>query len=395
MMQIRPGIHWVGVRDPDLEVFDVIIPTEYGTTYNSYLIEAQEPALVDGVKKEFEDEWFAQLEEKINLADLRHLIVNHTEPDHSGSIKELLRRAPHLIVHGTRPALQFLTEQVNMDFNKRIVGENDVLDLGNRRLRFIMAPFMHWPDTMWSYLEGEGVLFTCDGFGSHFCFPEGRILASQQEVDFTGAVEYYFEKIMGPFKTKVREALPKLEGLELDLIATGHGPILNTDVDRFIRLYHEWSRTGQQGERKRIVIAYASAYGHTKRMAELIAEGAAGHPQVDVVLMDAARADPEVVEQAVSSFDALIVGSPTINADAVYPIWRVLEAVSAINAKGKAAAVFGNYGWSGEAVALLEERLEKMRLVVGHPPLKVRFGLTSEDEERCRAMGATVAESIT
>lgn len=394
-MEIRPGIHWIGVRDPDLEIFDVIIPTEYGTTYNSYLVEASEPVVIDGVKKEFEDEWFAKLAERIDLRDLRHVIVNHTEPDHSGSIKELLRRAPHVVVHGTRPALQFLSEQVNMDFNKHVVGENDVLDLGDRTLRFIMAPFLHWPDTMWSYLEGEGVLFTCDGFGSHFCFPEGKILASQQEVDFTGAVEYYFDKIMGPFKPKVREAVAKLDGLNLEMIATGHGPILDSELERFIRLYQEWSWEQERAEQKRIVIAYASAYGHTKRMAELIAEGAARNSRVDVVLLDAASAGPGEIEEAVSSFDAIILGSPTINADAVYPVWRVVEAISAITSKGKAAAVFGNYGWSGEAVALLEERLEKMRLVVGYPGLKVRFGLTEEDEERCRLMGETVAESIT
>ena len=120
-MEIRPGIHWVGVRDPDLEVFDVIIPTEYGTTYNSYLVEAEEPALIDGVKEEFQEEWFAKLEARIDLAKLKHLIVNHTEPDHSGSIKELLRRAPHLVVHGSRAALQFLSEQVNMEFQGRLV----------------------------------------------------------------------------------------------------------------------------------------------------------------------------------------------------------------------------------------------------------------------------------
>lgn len=394
-MRIRPGIYWVGVRDPGLEVFDVVIPTEYGTTYNSYIVEADEPVLIDGVKKEFQDEWFAKIAARIDLADLKHLIVNHTEPDHSGSIGELLRRAPHIVVHGTRPALQFLSEQVNMDFNKHIVGENDVLDLGNRKLRFIMAPFLHWPDTMWTYLEGEKVLFTCDGFGSHFAFPEGKILASQQEVDFTGAVEYYFDKIMGPFKPKVRDALAKLEGLEAEMIATGHGPILDVEVDRYIQLYHAWSFQAQAAEQKRVVIAYASAYGHTKRMAELIAEGASRNPKVEVVLLDAANTSPQEVEAAVSSFDALIVGSPTINADAVYPVWRVLEAVSAITAKGKAAAVFGNYGWSGEAAALLEERLEKMRLVVGHPAVKVRFSLTEQDEERCRQMGETVAASVT
>lgn len=393
-MQIRPGIHWVGVRDPDLEVFDVIIPTEFGTTYNSYLIEADEPTLIDGVKKEFQEEFFAKLEELIDLRDLKHLVVNHTEPDHSGSIKELLKRAPHLTVHGSRAAIQFLREQVNMEFNSRIVGEGDVLDLGSRKLRFIMAPFLHWPDTIWTYLEGEGVLFTCDGFGSHFCFPEGKILASQQEMDFTPAVEYYFHSIMGPFKPKVREALAKLDGLELDLIATGHGPILDSDLEHYIRLYHELSQEEPQVDQKRIVVGYASAYGHTRRMAELIGEGASQNPKVAVQLIDVGASSEEEIKEVLSSFDALILGSPTINADAVYPVWRVVESLSAITSRGKVAAVFGNYGWSGEATYLLEERLEKMKLVVAHPALKVRFGLTEEDEERCRNLGRTIAEAV-
>lgn len=393
-MQIRPGIHWVGVRDPDLEIFDVIIPTEFGTTYNSYLIEAAEPALVDGVKLQFQDEFFAKLAEKIDLKDLKHLIVNHTEPDHSGSLKELLRRAPHITVHGSRAAIQFLSEQVNMEFNKGIVSENDVLDLGDRKLRFIMAPFLHWPDTMWTYLEGENILFTCDGFGSHFCYPEGKLFASEQKVDFIPAVEYYFDAIMGPFKPKVREAVAKLEGLPLDLICTGHGPILDQDIPRFIQLYKDWSTETDTAGRKRIVVGYASAYGHTKRMAELIVEGLEENSQMDVTLIDVGTASEDQVKAAIASFDALILGSPTINADAVYPIWRVLDSLSAITSKGKVAAVFGNYGWSGEATALLEERLEKMRLVVAHPPVRARFGLTAEDEERCRQLGSTIAEAV-
>lgn len=393
-MEIRPGIHWVGVRDPDLRVFDVIIPTEFGTTYNSYLIEADEPALIDGVKIGFQEEFFANLSNKIELSDLKHLVVNHTEPDHSGSIKELLRRAPHLLVHGSRAALQFLSEQVNMDYKKRIVGENDVLDLGNRKLRFIMAPFLHWPDTMWTYLEEEKMLFTCDGFGSHFCFPEGKILASEQEMDFTEEIVYYFHAIMGPFKPKVREALSKLEGLKVDVIATGHGPILNENVKQFIQLYEDLSFEDEQSGQKKIVVGYASAYGHTQRMAELIAEGAALNPKIDLTLIDVGSASEEDIKKAISSFDALILGSPTINADAVYPVWRVLDSMSAITTRGKVAAVFGNYGWSGEAPALLEERLEKMRLVVAHPPVKARFGLTQDDEERCRQLGIAIAEAV-
>lgn len=392
-MEIRPGIHWVGVRDPDLRVFDVIIPTEYGSTYNSYLIEADEPALIDGVKYEFQDEFFAKLAEKIDLADLKHLIVNHTEPDHSGSIKELLIRAPHITVHGSRAGIQFLSEQVKMDFNKNIVGENDVLDLGNRQLRFIMAPFLHWPDTIWTYLEEEQLLFTCDGFGSHFCFPEGKIFASEQEMDFTDEIIYYFDSIMGPFKPKVREALAKLDGLELEMIATGHGPILDQDLPRIIKLYEELSAE-DGGGRKKLVVGYASAYGHTRKMAELVAEGARENGSVDVTLIDVGTSSEESIKEAFEEFDALILGSPTINADAVYPVWRVIESLSAITSRGKVAAVFGNYGWSGEAAPLLEERLEKMRMAVAHPAVRVRFGLTKEDEERCRALGKNIAEAV-
>lgn len=392
-MEIRPGIHWVGVRDPELRVFDVIIPTEYGTTYNSYLIEADEPALIDGVKLEFQDEFFAKLEEQIDLKDLKHLVVNHTEPDHSGSLKELLKRAPHLIVHGSRAALGFLAQQTNMEFNGRVVQEGDILDLGNRRLRFIMAPFLHWPDTMWSYLEEEEILFTCDGFGSHFCFPEGKLLASQQEIDFKDEVIYYFDAIMSPFKPKVREAVAKLEGVPLQMIATGHGPILDEKIPEMIQLYKDLSK-GTTGERKKIVVAYASAYGHTRRMAELIAKGAEAHRQMDVYLLDIGNSSEEEIKATLSNFDAIILGSPTINADAVYPVWRVIDSLSAITSKGKLAATFGNYGWSGEAATLLEERLEAMRLAIAHPPVKVRFGLTEADEVLCTELGSSIAAAL-
>lgn len=392
-MEIRPGIHWVGVRDPDLTVFDVIIPTQYGSTYNSYLIEADEPALIEGVKFEFQDKFFAKLEEKIDLKDLKHLVVNHTEPDHSGSLKELLKRAPHLTVHGSRAALGFLTEQTNMDFNKRIVKEGDTLDLGNRKLRFIMAPFLHWPDTMWTYLENDEVLFTCDAFGSHFCFPEGKVFASEQEVDFTDEISYYFDAIMAPFKPKVQEAVAKLDGVSLKVIATGHGPVLDEGIPEIIQLYRDLSRGELEG-RKRVVVAYASAYGHTRQMAELIAEGAKEKSNVDVILLDVADSNEGEIKEVISSFDAIILGSPTINADAVYPIWRLIDSLSAITAKGKLAATFGNYGWSGEAATLLEERLEAMRFAIAHPAVKIRFGLTEEDELRCKELGANVASAL-
>lgn len=391
-MQVKKGIISVGVLDPNLEVFDVVIPTEWGTTYNAYYIDADKPTLIDTVKKEFAEEYFANLAQHVDFGDLKYLVVNHTEPDHSGAVKMLLKKAPQITVVGSRAAIQFLKEQVNVEFKNQVVGHNDTLDLGGRTLRFIMAPFLHWPDTMFSYLEEDKVLFSCDGFGCHYCPPEGKLFESENS-DFTEAVLYYYNSIMSPFKSKILEAVEKVRQVEINTIAPGHGPILDKDPWRIVDLYEQWSQNDVP-EKRRLVVGYVSAYGHTRKMAELIAEGARKNSQVDVELFDVADLDEDALKSAVNHFDGLVIGSPTFNADAVEPIWRTLSFISAINAKGRMAAVFGNYGWSGEAAGLIEQRLEKMRMVVAHPPLKIRFGLSAEDEQKCREFGETIASGL-
>jgi len=391
-MQVTSDITFVGVLDPDLEIFDVVIPTEWGTTYNSYLIKAEKPCLIDTVKADFADEFLQKVEQEIALDKIEYLVVNHTEPDHSGAVGALLEKAPHVKVYGTRPAIQFLREQVKRDFAAVVVSHNDTLDLGNKTLRFISAPFLHWPDTMFTYLEEDQILFTCDGFGSHYCDPDGRMFASQIG-DLTPHVKYYYDSIMSPFKPKILEAVEKVRQLPLKMIATGHGPILDQDFWKLVDLYEQWSG-GEPKANPRIVVGYVSAYGHTRLMAELIAEGVKSETKEDVVLLDFANDSPHVVKTALQEFDGLIIGSPTINADAVEPVWRALSYVSAITAKGKLAAVFGNYGWSGEAVGLLENRLERMRLALVQPGLKIRFGLSEQDREQCIEFGKTFARAF-
>lgn len=394
-MKVSKDVHWVGVLDPDLEMFDVIVPTEWGTTYNSYLIKAEKPALVDTVKANFDQEFFAKLTAEIDLSELQYLIVNHTEPDHAGCIGQLLEKAPHITVYASRPAIQFLKEQVNREFKYQIVQDNDTLSLGNKTLRFVMAPFLHWPDTMFTYLEEEKLLFTCDGFGCHYCDKEqGRMFESEVE-DFTPAISHYYEFIMSPFKPKVLEAVQKVQELQIDAICTGHGPILDKDPWRVVSLYQRWSEDQANHAIKRVALAYVSAYGHTRQMAELIAKGLKTTDKVRVDLMDLAELTEEEMREKLNDFDGIILGSPTINADAVEPVWRGVSHLSAITAKGKLAAVFGNYGWSGEAVQLLEERLAKMRLAIAQPGLRVKFGLTDQDREDCITFGRSFAEALT
>jgi len=378
--------------DPDLKVFDVVIPTDWGTTYNSYLIKAERPCLIDTVKENFTEEFMAQLEREIDLNQIQYLVVNHTEPDHSGAVGALLERVPGITVYGTRAGIQFLREQVKRDFNAVVVDHNDTLDLGNKRLRFIMAPFLHWPDTMFTYLEEDQILFTCDGFGSHYCDPQGRMFASQVD-DFTAAVKHYYDSIMSPFAPKVQEAVAKIRNLPINMIATGHGPILDQGFWRIVDLYEQWSDAPVK-QRPRVVIGYVSAYGHTRLMAELIAAGVQSQGDFDVVPIDLGSASDAEIKRVMSDFDGLIIGSPTINADVVEPVWRALSFVSAIHAKGKLASAFGNYGWSGEAVGLLENRLERMRMAIAQPGLKVRFGLSDQDRERCVEFGRAFAQAM-
>lgn len=391
-MQVTKDISWVGVLDPDLEVFDVVIPTIWGTTYNSYLIKAERPCLIDTVKANFTKVFLEKLEREIDLDQIQYLVVNHTEPDHSGAVGALLERVPGITVYGTRAGIQFLKEQVKRDFNAVVVEHNDTLDLGNKRLRFIMAPFLHWPDTMFTYLEEDQILFTCDGFGSHYCDRQGRMFASEVD-DFTAAVKHYYDSIMSPFKPKVLEAVAKIRSLPIRMIATGHGPILDQNFWRIVDLYEEWSDAPVK-ERPKVVIGFVSAYGHTRAMAELIASGVQSQGGFEVIQLDFGGASDAEIKRVMSDFDGLIIGSPTINADVVEPVWRALSYVSAINAKGKLASAFGNYGWSGEAVGLLENRLERMRMAIVQPGLKVRFSLSDQDRQRCVEFGKTFAQAM-
>jgi flavorubredoxin len=208
--KIKENVYWVGVQDPGLTTFDVIMPTEFGTSYNAYLIKGQDKtALVETVKEAFFEEYISDLQKQVKLEEIDYLIVNHTEPDHVGSVEKLLSRIPGLTVIGSSTAVTFLKEITNQKFKFAEVNQGDELDLGGKSIRFISAPFLHWPDTMYSYLKEDKILFTCDSFGAHFS--DERIFNDLVDRDYYGAYQYYFDVIMGPFKPYVLEALDKIK----------------------------------------------------------------------------------------------------------------------------------------------------------------------------------------
>lgn len=388
-VELKKGVYWVGVRNPELRVFDIIMTTEKGTTYNSYLIVDEKITLVDTVKDGYQDEFLSNIRSIIGDRKIDYLVVQHTEPDHSGSLRKIFETYSDIVVYASKPALINIKEITNMDFNG--VEAKDELNIGERTLKFISAPFLHWPDTIFTYSEHDKVLFTCDGFGCHYC--DEKSIFNDEVGDFSYEFEYYYDVIMGPFKKYVLSAIDKIKNIEFDMICTSHGPVLRKDIQHFIKKYEEWSKAGIYQEEKSAVIAYVSAYGYTKEIAENIKHGLEENG-ANVYLYDISESDISEIVEKIERAKALIVGSPTINQDAVKPVWDLLSLVCPINNRGKIGVAFGSYGWSGEAVPMLTDRLKGLKFCIDIEPLKVKFKPSDDDIKKARELGKLIADRI-
>lgn len=389
-LEIKKNIHWVGVLNATLRVFDVVFQTRFGTTYNSYLIKAEKPTLIDSVHAKFTKEHINKLKSLIDLEDIQYIVVNHTEMDHSGALSDLLKETPNAQILSTRTAAFFLKNILHKDFKGKTVEDGETISLGNKQLKFIHAPFWHWPDTMFTYLEEDRILFPCDGFATHFC--DERLFDDRVD-DFTEDFQHYFEHIMGSYRKKMLEAIEKIKNLDIQLIAPSHGPILRTDPWKYIKAYEDWSTPRKDPNIKQIVIFYVSMYGNTKKMAEAIAKGIST-VNTEIKLYDAANVSSEDMRCEIESCDGMLFGSSTLNGDAILPIWDIIDIMFSVNTKDKKVATFGTYGWSGEATKLMEDRLKGLKLKVVQPPLKVILTPTEEDLKKCSIFGYDFAQAL-
>lgn len=388
-VQIAEGVFWVGALDPQIRVFDIVMKAENGTTYNSYLIKGdQKTALVDTVKEKFTDEFLANLASLVDFEALDYIVSNHTEPDHSGALARLLERAKNTKVVISKTAEQFLRQLLGKDIEPLRVGTGDSLDLGGRQLQFVSAPFLHWPDTMLTYLS-DGILFPCDFLGCHYC--DDRLYDDLVD-DFSYAFRYYFDGIFRPFKQYALQAIQRIQNLEIKMIAASHGPILRSDPWAYVRNYKEWSQLPQK-EGKNLLVFYASAYGATARMAREIANGA-GSAGIRASLLDATAVDVGQLLPEIEAADGIAVGSPTINGDAVKPVWDLLSSLATLKIRGKVGAAFGSYAWSGEAPGLVTERLKGLKFKVVEPPVRAALIPTEAQLEECREFGLKIAEAL-
>ena len=385
-------IYYVGVQDKDLRVFDIIMHSDYGTSYNAYVVKGEnKTALFETAKAEFWDEYIANVQEVCDPADIDYIVVNHTEPDHSGSLEKLLALAPNATVLGSGTAVTFLKEIVNHPFPAKAVTEKDEIDLGGLTLQFISVPMLHWPDSMYTWIPQLGALFTCDSFGCHYA--DDRVFNDLIEGDFTDAYHYYFTHIIGPFKRPFMvNALNRIQDLPVKFVGNGHGPVLRKDIQKYFELYRAWCQP-EQREGKTVAIAYVSAYGYTRSLAKAIAAGIE-EAGVAVRLFDLVTDYKEAATAAVLDADGFLLGSPTLVGDALPPVYEMLLGLNPIIHKGKLAGAFGSYGWSGEAVPNLTARMQQLRLTMPLEGLRVRFKPTEGDLEKAKTYGRDFAKAL-
>ncbi len=396
--EIAPGIHWVGALDPALREFDIILRTANGTTYNSYCVRGEHGvAVIDTVKASHADEFFARLEQVARYDEITTIVLNHLEPDHSGALPELMRRAPQAKLYISAKAQLMLKALVQTDtLAFEVVQTGDAVDLGGRTLRFYSTPFLHWPDTQCTLAAEDGILFSGDAFGCHFC--DARLF-NDRVGDFRFSFEYYYQHIMRPFREHVLEALDLLAPLPLRVIAPAHGPVLRDAPQSYMQRYRQLAAPLLPNEigagTRSLLVFYISSYGNTARMAQAVAEGAESEAGVRVSLYDLQSSAGLPFVDLIEEADALAIGSPTINGDAVKPVWDLLSSLAVIKVCDKLGAAFGSYGWSGEAINMIEDRLRGLKLRVPIKGVRARLIPTEEELARCRDLGKQLAQHLT
>ena len=373
-LKLRENFYWAGILDDTLRVFDIIMYTEFGTTYNSYIYKAGDKVILfETVKAKFFDDYLKELKEITDVTKIDYLVVNHTEPDHAGSVEKLLELNPQLKIIATPTAVSFLQNIVNRDFCSIAVRDEQEMQIGNITLRCLHVPNLRWPYTMYTYIEEEQALVTCDSFGSHYASEDILVSKVKNEDDYWKATKYYFDCIIGPFKPFMLKALERVRQLDVSIICTGHGPVLDAGIDKMYNTYEEWCTVVNPNQKKTVVMPYVSAYGYTGQLAEQIAKGIEDSGDIEVRRYDMVTADQAKVLDELGFADGILFGTPTIVGEALKPIWDLTTSIFAGTHGGKLASAFGSYGWSGEGVPHIIERLKQLRMRVPDEGFKVRF----------------------
>ena len=381
--------------DWDRSRFDIEFGLRNGTTYNSFLVRGERTALIDSSHAKFRSSWIPALQEMVDPRAIDVLIVSHTEPDHSGLIGDLLELNPDLEVVGSKVAINYLQSQVHRAFKSRAVKSGETLDLGTNpesgvehRFEFLSAPNLHWPDTIFSFDHGTGVLYTCDAFGLHYCSDE---VFDNDPGAIAPDFRYYYDCLMGPNARSVLQALKRMEGLpEITMIATGHGPLLRDHLNLWITDYGDWSRERSKGDRYAAVV-YVSQYGFCDRLSQAIARGIS-KTELPVQLVDLRGTDPQELTALISEATALVLPTPPADRDSdLQANWGTL--LAALKSK-QAVGLYDAYGGNDEPIDAVANQLRELGHPQGFAPLRIRSVPDAAAYQLCEEAGTDLGQLV-
>ena len=387
---LAENIHWVGVIDWNLRDFHGYI-TSRGSKYNAYLVVDEKTALVDTVKYTFSDELLRNINEFTDVAKLDYIIVNHVEMDHSSSLPMVAERAKNATIIASEKGKDALFEHYGGGFNIKTVKTGDELKLGKRTLRFIEAPMLHWPDSMFTYVVEDRILMPNDAFGQHFASSHQFDDEVDQHVLMEEATKYYANILM-PFGPLVARKIQEIVGMGISpaIIAPSHGVIWRSNPGKIIQSYLDWSECKS---RNKIVVVYDTMWGSTDKMARAISEGAASEG-TDVKLLKLRASDNTEALTEILDAKAVVVGSPTINNQMFPTLAAFMNYVTGLKPRNKVWCFFGSYGWGRGAVRSMTEIAKNAGFEVREPGLEVKYVPDKDDLTQCFELGRQIATQV-
>jgi flavorubredoxin len=391
-VQVAKNAYWVGAVDWNIRHFHgFTYSTHRGTTYNAYLIVDDKVALVDSVYRPFAGEMMDRIREIVDPSEIDYIVANHVESDHSSAIAEVLRAAPGAKVIGTAKCQDELEKHYFGNWDFRVVKTGDTLSLGELELQFLETPMLHWPDSMFTYVEREALLLPNDAFGQHLATSNHFNDEVDEHVLMDEAAKYY-ANILWPFSSLVTRKIEEVQqaGLKIRTIAPSHGIIWRTNPLKIVEAYLKWA-SGAAGEK--IVVVYDTIWNSTEKMARAMVEGirAAG---VEVLLFRLPVSDRGDILKELLEAKGILIGSATINNGILPTLAPLLEELHGLRPRKKVAAAFGSYGWGGGATRVIEERLRKAGIDVVLPALTLKWVPNRDEIRRCTEFGRAFAEKV-
>lgn len=385
-VKMAAGVWWVGAVDWEIREFHGLSTPE-GSTYNSYLVVDDKVALIDAVRTNESDMLLSHIAEVIDLAKIDYVISNHSEPDHTGCLPQVMELAKNAELIASKEGVKRLADMYRHDWDPRAVGDGDEISLGSVKLQFINAPLLHWPETMMTFCPERNILFSCDPYGAH-------VGTTERFVDEVG-IEYvlgytrkYYAYLIAAFRSAMAKAMKKTQELDIKMIAPSHGPIWRDGLEHLLNAYERWVSLELE---QRATVVYGSMWGGTRKMAEAVVEGLR-EGGLEARAYNIQKTDPSDILSESFLSSVVVIGSPTFESGIFPPVEAFIPYLRIPRDKSKQVAVFGSFGWSGGSTRKLHDILSSEGYRVNDEPLALKFFPDEEGMRQCREFGMRVAE---